>query len=148
MSAQLELCFTQIDKAHAQGKVPIVVGGTAYWIHHLLFSSGLPAQVGLSKPSLPAPSASLSSALANLPEDLAALYQDLPSNASSAKTDPDMAFTLHSLLSHLDPPMGSRWHWKDTRKVLRNLEIIKENGRPASEVVVDAYSQSATLGKR
>ncbi|EJD02072.1 tRNA isopentenyltransferase [Fomitiporia mediterranea MF3/22] len=132
----------EIDKAHEGGKVPIVIGGTAYWIHHLLFSNGLPAQAGPSKLSAAQPTPALQNALKTLPEELASLYNALPPAAPLAKTEPDTAFALHNLLSHLDPTMASRWHWRDTRKVLRNLEIIKENGRAASEVVTDTYSAS------
>nr|AXF50742.1 tRNA isopentenyl transferase [Inonotus obliquus] len=132
----------EIENAQVEGKVPIVVGGTSYWIHHLLFPTGLPAQAGPSKSMSSAPNAVLSSALRNLPGNLAALYTKLPPVAPSAKTEPDEAFALYDLLSHLDPPMANRWHWKDTRKVLRNLEIIKENGRTASEVLAETHSMA------
>ncbi|OCB88085.1 tRNA isopentenyltransferase [Sanghuangporus baumii] len=133
----------EIDKTWSEGKIPIVVGGTSYWIHHLLFPSGLPAQAGPSKKLSSPPSPALLSALRNLPDNLFALYNNLPPSAPSAKVNPDESFALHSLLSQLDPPMASRWHWKDTRKVLRNLEIIRENGRSASEVLFETYTTAA-----
>ncbi|KAL5511455.1 TIT1 [Sanghuangporus vaninii] len=134
----------EIDKTWSEGKVPIVVGGTSYWIHHLLFPSGLPAQAGPSKKvKFSPPSPALLGALRNLPDNLFALYNNLPPSAPSAKVNPDESFALYSLLSQLDPPMASRWHWKDTRKVLRNLEIIRENGRTASEVLSETYTTAA-----
>ena len=57
----------------------------------------------------------------------------------SAKENPDLAFKMHMLLSRLDPEMSDRWHWRDTRKVLRNLEIIKEQGIPASKAIRNAF---------
>ncbi|KAI5124024.1 hypothetical protein M0805_003855 [Coniferiporia weirii] len=129
----------EIDSTHAKGKIPVVVGGTSYWIHHLLFPNTLPGASSSSNPSV-SPSSRLLHAMETLPESLLSLYDKLPSTSPSAKTDPDQAFALHSLLSQLDPAMASRWHWKDTRKVLRNLEIIKENGRLASEVVTNAHT--------
>ncbi|THH03717.1 hypothetical protein EW145_g6064 [Phellinidium pouzarii] len=138
----------EVDKIHAEGKVPIVVGGTSYWIHHLLFPNSLPALATTLKNHTASPSPRLLDALSVLPERLASLYNALPSTSPSAKIDPDQAFALHSLLSYLDPIMASRWHWKDTRKVLRNLEIIKESGRLASEVVADAHTANTTKGYR
>ncbi|KAG5637862.1 hypothetical protein H0H81_002901 [Sphagnurus paluster] len=55
----------------------------------------------------------------------------------SAATDPDAAFNLHALLSILDPLVANRWHWKDTRKVLRSLVVIKECGRRPSDIIFD-----------
>ena len=42
---------------------------------------------------------------------------------------------VRKLLDKLDPEMAARWHWKDSRKVLRNLEIMVETGQKASEVI-------------
>lgn len=46
------------------------------------------------------------------------------------------ALQFHGLLERLDPYMAARWHWRDTRKVLRNLQIMHETGQIASEVIV------------
>lgn len=63
------------------------------------------------------------------------LWANLPSASPSATSDPDAAYTLHTLLAALDPPVASRWHWRDTRKVLRSLEIIRDSGRKVSEII-------------
>lgn len=86
----------------------------------------------------------MANTIRNLPRDLASLYESLPSESRSAKTDPENAFALHKLLSHLDPRMAARWHWRDVRKVLRNLHIIKEHGRMASDVISDAFGSGLT----
>ncbi|KAH8108498.1 tRNA isopentenyltransferase [Phellopilus nigrolimitatus] len=134
----------EIDKIHGEEKIPIVVGGTSYWIHHLLFPNTLPSRAGSLKHSSTPPSPRFLNALRDLPKNLADLYDTLPTTPPSAESDPANAFALHSLLSHLDPTMASRWHWKDTRKVLRNLEIMKENSRLASEVIADAHAAGIT----
>lgn len=129
----------KIDDAHSKGKVPIVVGGTSYWIHHLLFLGSLPSTKNCIelRPKCQTPSPQLQQTLAVLPNELLSLFEDLPSIPPSAKTDPEEAFALHQLLQHLDPLMARRWHWKDTRKVLRNIEIIREYGRLASDVLTE-----------
>jgi tRNA dimethylallyltransferase len=53
----------------------------------------------------------------------------------------DESYDLWKLLEALDPEMASRWHWKDSRKVLRNLEIIVETGERASDVVKNQDTQ-------
>jgi tRNA dimethylallyltransferase len=77
----------------------------------------------------------LSEDIALLPAPLLHLWESLADISTAQSFDPDLAFSLHSLLSRLDPPIAQRWHWKDTRKVLRSLEIIQENGCRASDLV-------------
>jgi len=132
----------QISDAHDSDKVPIVVGGTAYWIQHLVFPGRLavdPEQVSRpdSSPSTGSkrPLDELSSALSQVTTDLRELFDALPETPPSAVDDPGAALALHKLLQALDPPVAARWHWRDTRKVLRNLVIMKESGRKVSEIL-------------
>ncbi|KAG9019560.1 hypothetical protein FRB90_000468 [Tulasnella sp. 427] len=132
----------EIDLCHEQDQLPIVVGGTTYWIQHLIFPNRLvslneddcsPTGPEKEGDELPLSSA-IAEALANLPEDLKQLYANLPDRKHSDACSENTAFALHTLLCKLDPPMGERWHWKDTRKVLRSLEIIKESGQRTSDI--------------
>ncbi|OCH95263.1 tRNA isopentenyltransferase [Obba rivulosa] len=125
-----------IDETHERNQLPIVVGGTAYWIQHLVFPNRLPS---IERPAGDdAVDAPLSPALAErvscLPPDLLRLWAELPEGNI---TDPVLAMSLHKLLSLLDPIVAARWHWRDSRKVVRELEVIKENGRPASEIIAE-----------
>lgn len=65
------------------------------------------------------------------------LFDKLPDPPPSASADPDGALAMHRLLQALDPAVASRWHWKDTRKVLRSLRIIAETGRLPSEIFAE-----------
>ncbi|KAF9489825.1 tRNA isopentenyltransferase [Pleurotus eryngii] len=118
-----------IEETHKQNKIPIVVGGTSYWIQHLLF----PNRLSQSELHVPAGPPELSEDvvhnLASLPPELLDLFSSLPDHPPSASDDPTLALSLHKLLSRLDPEMAMRWHWRDTRKVLRNIEIVRETGR-------------------
>ncbi|RDB21249.1 tRNA dimethylallyltransferase, mitochondrial [Hypsizygus marmoreus] len=129
-----------IDETHKRSEIPIVVGGTSYWIQHLMFPNRLAfdsSSLASGSTTLQPMSQELTNAINSLSSNLFALFNDLPSNPPSAATDPDAAFDLHTLLSILDPPVANRWHWRDTRKVLRSLCIIKESGRRASEIIKD-----------
>ena len=74
--------------------------------------------------------------------DLLKIYNNLPDVSPLADSEPEAAFMLHSLLASLDPTVASRWHWKDTRKVLRSLQIIKQSGRLSSDII---YEQSESV---
>lgn len=131
----------QIDETHERNQVPIVVGGTSYWIQHLVFPGRLAIFNETASSSLDTlrrsadPSDGLAGVLSSLQPDLLALYQTLPEHLPTAASDPEIAFACHRLLSQIDPVVGQRWHWKDTRKVLRSLKIIKESGRLSSEII-------------
>lgn len=153
------MIYFQIDETHERNQIPIVVGGTSYWIQHLIFPERLlatfddPPSEG-SRPSTPNhednaqdQSEALSRALSSLPPELLVLFNDLPSTAIPASADPELAFSLHRLLSLLDPTVAQRWHWKDTRKVTRNLVIIKQTGRLPSEIISE-QSNSSPLPRR
>lgn len=133
----------QISETHQRNQIPIVVGGTSYWVQHLVFPGRL-ANSGDERPStLDAsscrvdPSGALAALLTSLQPDLRALYDDLPDQLPTAASDPEMAFACHRLLAQLDPVVAQRWHWRDTRKVLRSLQIIKDNGRLPSDIIND-----------
>lgn len=135
---------------HANKELPIIVGGTSYWIQHLIFPSQLiHKDPSISKNSDGAVvwSEMLKKSVDALPPDLLNLLQNLPHEAPSAKIDPDKAFQMHQLLSALDPIISQRWHWKDTRKVLRSLEIAKETGRLPSIIVAEQSSVVAEGSK-
>ncbi|KAG9126298.1 hypothetical protein FRC07_004036 [Ceratobasidium sp. 392] len=134
--------ISEIDSAHKTQKLPIVVGGTSYWLQHLLFANRL-ASLPLDEPSA-TPPPTLSAP--NLPPSLQQLFDNLPTRADAI--DEDASFKLHSLLMHLDPTTASRWHWKDTRKVLRSINIIRESNKTVGEAYkaqTDPVSRYPTL---
>lgn len=82
--------------------------------------------------------------IALLPSPLALLFNGLPVCPPLASADPGAALALYDLLSALDPTIAARWHWRDTRKVLRSLLIMKETGRRTSEIFKE---QSAVVAR-
>ncbi|KAI6116890.1 tRNA isopentenyltransferase [Pisolithus croceorrhizus] len=91
-----------INETHNRNEIPIVVGGTSYWIQHLLFPNRLASD-------------------------------DPPSLSGDQHSD---RFRSPAL----DEPVAARWHWGDTRKLLRALQIIKEQGRTPSEIINERAS--------
>ncbi|KAF8197431.1 tRNA isopentenyltransferase [Pholiota molesta] len=138
-----------IDDMHKNNELPIIIGGTSYWIQHLIFPNRLVSkEPSVSEtPKVVEWSESLQASIASLPPELLTLLENLPEEAPSAKADPDQAFQLHKLLSVLDPIISQRWHWKDTRKVLRSLEILKESGKTPSSIIAEQSTNSIVDSK-
>ncbi|KAF8185029.1 IPP transferase-domain-containing protein [Mycena galopus ATCC 62051] len=130
-----------IEETYVREEIPIVVGGTSYWMQHLMFPDRL---AGMQPETAPALSESITRALTALPPNLLDLFNSLPEQPPDAVVDPEAAAALHLLLLHLDPDIAARWHWRDTRKVLRSLRIVKDTGRRPSEILSE---QSETLLK-
>lgn len=72
------------------------------------------------------------------------LFDGLSDPPPSASNDPDGALAMHRLLQALDPTVASRWHWRDTRKVLRSLRIIAETGKLPSEIIAEQSETDLT----
>ena len=130
----------KIDEIHNQNKIPIVVGGTSYWIQHLIFPDRLVGNSSQQSFSSH-PSETLLPKLSPAGREL---FNKLPDPPPSASTDPDGALAIYRLLQELDPTVASRWHWRDTRKVLRSLRIIAETGRLPSEIVAEQSEKDPT----
>ncbi|KAF7304643.1 tRNA dimethylallyltransferase [Mycena kentingensis (nom. inval.)] len=124
--------ISAIDETHRNKEIPIVVGGTSYWMQHLIFPERLS---GPAHEELQPMSEAVLASLAALPPELRDLFDHFPPQPPDAAVDPDAAASLHRLLQNLDPTMAARWHWKDTRKVFRSLSIIKQTGRRPSDIV-------------
>lgn len=148
-----------IEETHRRNEIPIIVGGTSYWIQHLVFPGLL---VSEGSPSLATPhlgtsteppsqenfrpqSDLLAHSISLLKSDFLELFTNLPSQPPSASTDSSAAWKLYTLLSELDPVIASQWHWRDTRKVHRSLQIIKDTGKRASEIAAE-QSKVGTWG--
>ncbi|KAG8716462.1 hypothetical protein FRC11_008611 [Ceratobasidium sp. 423] len=135
--------WTKVDGAHAENRLPIVVGGTAYWVQHLLFANRLTSlEDSIYEPS----TTSVNTALADLPPPLQQLFDNLPPRGDDV--DATTAFDLHTILSHLDPPTAARWHWKDARKVLRSLNIVRESNKTVQDTYgaqLDPISRYPTI---
>ncbi|KAI0029723.1 tRNA isopentenyltransferase [Vararia minispora EC-137] len=125
-----------IEDMHSRNEVPIVVGGTSYWLQHLIFSNRLATEPcdAVAPSSAPVvPDLELTKSLELLSPEMRRLFDALPESAVAAD-DPDLAFKLHSLLSSLDPVVAETWHWRDTRKVHRSISIMKQTGRRPSSI--------------
>lgn len=104
-----------IAEIRARGKLPIVVGGTSYYLDGLLFDGRIVQR-------------NLSPAGATIARDeLEAKFPILT----------DSAEAMLKKLREVDPVMADRWHPNNTRKIRTSLEIYFATGRPASEIYAE-----------
>jgi len=105
-----------IHDIRTRGKLPIVVGGTHYYTHALLFKDAT----------------LVDEAAESIPDDdqVEGVEDDYP--ILSRPTE-----EILQALQEVDPDMARRWHPKDRRKIQRSLQIWLKTGRKASEVYAE-----------
>lgn len=98
-----------IDEIRSRGRLPILVGGTHYYMQSLLFTHALA-------------------------DDGHCQYK--PSKTREQEWPVLQASTADMLkeLRKVDPTMAERWHPNDRRKIRRSLEICLDSGKKASEI--------------
>ncbi|KAK4152467.1 IPP transferase-domain-containing protein [Chaetomidium leptoderma] len=104
-----------ISEIRDRGKLPIVVGGTAYYLDGLLFEGRLVDD----QPALEGGATNR--------EELAAKYPILT----------DSPEAILAKLREVDPVMADKWHPNDGRKIRTSLEIYFATGRRASDIYAE-----------
>ncbi|KAI1823323.1 IPP transferase-domain-containing protein [Xylaria intraflava] len=106
-----------IEDIRSRGKLPIVVGGTLYYVHALLFEDSLIDSNDYK------------------PQDIR-----FRSQAETQSQFPILDEPTHVVLKKLrevDPTMADRWHPEDRRKIRRSLEIYLTTGKRASDIYAE-----------
>lgn len=113
-----------IDAIRARGKLPIVVGGTNYYVFSLLFPDST-----VSKSD---------------DEDESKITEgSVNADVENDRRDGKLAILggpteeIYAKLQEIDPAMARQWHPKDRRKIQRSLEIWLTTGRRASDVYAE-----------
>ncbi|XP_072273620.1 tRNA dimethylallyltransferase isoform X2 [Pyxicephalus adspersus] len=104
-----------IEDIFSKDKIPIVVGGTNYYIESLLWK----VLVDVGSPSARTTSNNIDGV--NIPTDR---------KSELEKLDGD---ELHARLKEVDPEMAAMLHPHDKRKVARSLQVFEESGIPHTE---------------
>ncbi|XP_018569009.1 tRNA dimethylallyltransferase [Anoplophora glabripennis] len=107
-----------INNIQEKNKLPIVVGGTNYYIESILWKILVENECGLVEK------------IGVLPNN----EHQLPSEE------------LHKRLSHIDPDMARRLHPNNKRKILRSLEIFYQKGRKHSDILNEQHSSDNASG--
>ena len=94
-----------VEDLLAQGKTPVICGGTGFYINSLLYKSGFGG--------------------AGADEKVRAYYENLLSAHGKEY--------LHGILQQKDPESAEKLHCNDTKRVIRALEIYEVTGKKKSE---------------
>ncbi|KAI1421366.1 IPP transferase-domain-containing protein [Xylaria sp. FL1777] len=112
-----------IKEIRSRGKLPIVVGGTHYYVHALLFDG------------------SLIESNETEPEEIRFRSQEETKSQFPILNEP--THVILERLREVDPLMAERWHPDDRRKIKRSLEIYLTTGKRTSDIY--AEQQEAKL---
>lgn len=144
-SAAALACLEDIE---SRGHVPVLVGGTHYYLEALLFetlvarSENAPAEHGQAAATSPPDVAGGDSVLASGSPPCQAAHPALLAELASETLD---AAALHRRLTEVDPVMAGRLHPNNTRKVRRSLEIYAERGRLHSVILAEQAARGPRL---
>ncbi|ORY48173.1 tRNA isopentenyltransferase, partial [Rhizoclosmatium globosum] len=129
-----------IADIHSRGKVPILVGGTHYYIQSVLWDSNLVSSSDQAK-ELDEQQSETDEAHSSLPPELALEIGQCLANSSisfkpsqTSEHDP-IVEQLGRLLARVDPIMATRWHPKDWRKIRRSLQVYYTKGERHSDIL-------------
>ena len=135
-----------------QDMLPILAGGTTYYIQHLLFPGRLVSADATTAAEQGAPASegescvdsdpTIRAIIDQLVDQQRILWHRAESGAIKTEEMPDdERRVMWSLLQALDPEMASRWHWRDTRKVIRSIRVIQTTGKRHSQWIQDQDEQ-------
>ncbi|XP_074640510.1 tRNA dimethylallyltransferase-like [Tubulanus polymorphus] len=110
-----------IDKLIADEKLPVIVGGTNYYIESVLWNFLVDKKNGEDTDG--GDDGSEEERICNTENANSSTYDDLDN------------VTLHKKLMEIDIETAQRLHPNDRRKVLRALEIYEHHDRPMSEIL-------------
>ncbi|RPB00128.1 tRNA isopentenyltransferase [Choiromyces venosus 120613-1] len=118
----------KIEEIRSRGKLPIVVGGTHYYVQSLMFPHLVGIENEEENPFPPEPGG-----------DLAAKYPILNSPTPELFAD----------LQRVDPAIAEKWHPNDRRKIRRSLQIYYSTGgkQTASEVYAAQRAEKEQMSR-
>ncbi|QPG74805.1 hypothetical protein FOA43_002141 [Brettanomyces nanus] len=109
-------CLAKIAEIHSRGKVPILVGGTHYYLQSVLFvNKTIGTEDGSEEKQL--------------------------TEAQQRMLDSGSGEQLHELLMKYDPKISMKFHPNDVRRLRRALEVYYKMGKPASQFYKEQQKQ-------
>ncbi|GBM65338.1 tRNA dimethylallyltransferase [Araneus ventricosus] len=130
-----------INNIMKQGKLPIIVGGTNYYIESLLWEVLIPNQKEHNKLLFDEDS-SFENDSHTIPSNVSSSTADLFKQKITADSFEDISsIELHRSLKEIDPDMANSVHPEDRRKVIRSLQVYQQHGRQHSELLQEQRSQ-------
>ncbi|GIX73884.1 tRNA dimethylallyltransferase, partial [Caerostris extrusa] len=125
-----------------QNKLPIIVGGTNYYIESLLWEVLVKNNNEHGKLVFES-DASSDSKLYPVPNDVSSSTKDLFKQKILSDSFKDIeSIDLHKCLQEIDPEMANSVHPEERRKITRSLQVYQQHGRRHSEILQEQRSQN------
>ncbi|KAF0477809.1 tRNA isopentenyltransferase [Gigaspora margarita] len=100
-----------IKDIHSRDRVPIIVGGTHYYIQSLLWKNSL----------------------------IKGYDGDCDNDSEDDEILNSETDVLYKRLQEVDPIMANKWHWNDRRKIRRSLQIYLQTGKRHSDWIKEQH---------
>ena len=116
-----------------QGQIPVLVGGTHYYLQSVLFENTLLAndsQLFMSNLSLS------ETLVANSQPQTASLIKTVPSDSVLEQLSAEERWNM---LNEVDPVMAQKWHPSDTRRIIRSLQFFRDEGTKHSDAILNQH---------
>ncbi|KAK8151233.1 IPP transferase-domain-containing protein, partial [Phyllosticta citrichinensis] len=113
--------MTIMAEIRARGRLPVLVGGTNYYVRSLLFKESLIEDI-----------------------DASGAEDGFDGESKEFPILDERTEVLLAKLRELDPVMADRWHPRDRRKIRRSLQICLRTGRPASQMYEEQHARRQT----
>ncbi|GMM33703.1 tRNA dimethylallyltransferase [Saccharomycopsis crataegensis] len=131
--------LSKIDDIHRRGKIPIVVGGTSYYLQSLLFTNRVVREdTNKTKQEEMEEDNVLSQEYLTKEEALKGLTKEQQDILN------DTPIKVHEALKAIDPVISHKFHPNDTRRVKRVLEIYFRTGKKPSEIYENQTTTSSS----
>ncbi|EEB06532.2 tRNA isopentenyltransferase [Schizosaccharomyces japonicus yFS275] len=114
-----------IDDLHARGKIPVIVGGTHYYLQSLLFKDSTLSDIDVI--------------------EKAAGKDTTSEKHKDAFILDESPQVMLDYLEKVDPVMAQRWHPQDGRKIRRSLEIFFHTGKRPSDLYASQKKNELAL---
>ncbi|CAL1265638.1 unnamed protein product [Larinioides sclopetarius] len=130
-----------INNIMKQNKLPIIVGGTNYYIESLLWEVLIPNKKEYNKLLFDEDS-NFDMDSYTIPSNVSSSTTNLFKQKITADSFEDISsIELHKSLKEIDPEMANSLHPEDRRKVIRSLQVYQQHGQRHSELLQEQQSQ-------
>lgn len=124
-----------IKEIHNQNKLPIIVGGTYYYIESILYDKLIKTESG---DELTLANAGNQRRIYK-DEDLESLDNFFKYEIKTFSFDNVNSVKLHNLLKQVDPETANRLHPNDRRKIVRALQVYQKTNKKYSDLINGKY---------
>ena len=128
-----------IEQMHNENKLPIIVGGTYYYVESILYDKLINTESAADELTLRNESSNL---IAYRNSDLDNLENFFKNEIKTFGFDDVNAIKLHNLLKQVDEETANKIHPNDKRKIVRALQVYQKTNKKYSDLIKEQHRLS------